>query len=411
MTKWFKFNSKSLPWIQYHTITPCYHDFHPFKFRNAYSDSHSQFISRNDYGFSFEFLTNGKRDELFLLGSSNGLVLCVYPWELTHLDRYHVCNPLTQKWVSLPIPRRYFGAGRYEYSGILCENPFSESCCYKVVSIPRFTSSKKFNVDVFYSDLGEWRNFDVSCDQDVSEGFGSDKNVICVNGVLFLLEGRDRMSVYNVNQNSGSNEHRCSLINLPGPTFTWQEFDEFDDEFNIFNGRTLGESEGRICYAGTRVTRRQITVTVWVLDEDNWKVLHKDILVRDTLAEICLRTCDVSRIKVSGFSPIDCNVVLLGCGVWGWWYDIKTGNFEELGHSSLLANRDTGLMYESFVLQTMPTILPPPSWIDDEHLRFYPSEDLPSDMEDVCSIAQLFSSEEDLQEVVDDDDMTIAEQD
>ncbi|XP_026415929.1 putative F-box protein At3g23970 [Papaver somniferum] len=389
ITKWFQVNNKFLPWIQYHIHTPHYLDRHPSRFRNAYPDSHSRLISRNDYGFSFEFLVNEKLlkgDKLFLLSSSNGLVLC-FSFQSNGRGRYHVCNPLTRNWITIPSPLRY-DASQYVYNGIFCEySSLSASCCYKVVCIPRLWSSEKFIVDVFDSDFGEWISFEVSCDQEVSYRFH--KSVITLNGVLYMLENNDRMLVYNLYQNiqnNGSNEHRCRLINFPNKRFTLYEF---DDEFESCFSRTLGESEGQICYATSEVTGMQITVSVWALDEDKREMLHKDTFVDDTFAEICSRLCNVVCIQVSGFSPVDRNVVLLGCGHWVWWYNIQTRSFGELGHSSFLVN--TGYMNESFVLKTMPTILASPTWTDED-------DDLPSkyDMRDVFSVAQLFFSEEDI---------------
>ncbi|XP_026429191.1 F-box protein At1g49990-like [Papaver somniferum] len=367
ITKWFQFNNKSLPWLQYHTVrlTFPFSDESPFQFRNSYPDLHSRFISRNEHFFSFEFLINEiplEGAELYLLGSSNGLVLCFSVKNEDYSSeerRYHVYNPLTQKWVSIPLLPRSRGS-RFAVSGIFCEFSLSASCCYKVVRIPIFDwPSKIFYVDVFCSDSGEWRNFEVSCDQDVEWFECDNENVVTtLNGVLYWMERSNRMLVYNMNQNNESDGHQCSLIDLP-------DADISDNEFGTLTSRILGESEGRICYASTRVTNRKIIVSVWVLDDDNWQMLHKDISIDKTLTEIYSLIGDVGKVRILGFNPQDSNIVLLGRKHWVWEFNIETGSFEELDHSSLLTNRHmnvTGKMVLPFVLKVMPTKFSPSSW-------------------------------------------------
>ncbi|XP_026441978.1 putative F-box protein At1g47300 [Papaver somniferum] len=108
ITKWFKINSRSLPWMLYYAMVDYSTDGNPLRFKMAYPDLHSEFLSRNERLFSFKFLLNQIQFEdskLYLLGSSSGLVLS-YSFGSDNRTRYHVCNPLTQKWVSLPSPPR-----------------------------------------------------------------------------------------------------------------------------------------------------------------------------------------------------------------------------------------------------------------------------------------------------------------
>lgn len=76
-------------------------------------------------------------------------------------------------------------------------------------------------------------------------GYFRCKNAVILNRTLFWIEGGNRLLVYNLNQNSGSDGHRCSLINLP------------ESEDNDVNS-ILGESEGRVCYAKIRMEGRII---------------------------------------------------------------------------------------------------------------------------------------------------------
>ncbi|XP_026427908.1 F-box protein At5g07610-like [Papaver somniferum] len=288
--KWFLINNKSLPWIHYHTIDDEDDYENPLKFKMAYPELHSGFIPRRHHGFSFEFLINEKPfqglDKVYLLGSSNGLVLC-YSYSFDDQDkRYHVCNPLTQKWVSLPSPP-CSPARRSDVSGIFCEHSSLLESCFKVVRIRGFLkpSTKKLNVDIFSSDLGVWESFEVSSDENVAQGDPDIHNAVILNSVLFWIEGSSRMLVYNLNQIKGSDAHQCSLINFPDMEFG-------DDVFGFFDSR-IGESEGLVCYAKTRVTARGMTVSIWVLDEVNWQVLHNHISLDDIVAEVRSRTGDL----------------------------------------------------------------------------------------------------------------------
>ncbi|XP_026411001.1 F-box protein At5g41720-like [Papaver somniferum] len=239
ITKWFKINSKSLLWIQYYStndrrVTDEHDDKNRLISKMAYPESHSGFMSRNDHLFSLKFLMNQKPSgaELLVLGSSNGLVLCsviLYPRRKKTDGVYHVCNPLTQKWVSLPPYIEGFGV-----NAISCEYSSSFPSCFKVVRIREFESpSKKFKVDMFCSTLGVWESFQVSCDKNVVWGWSN--NSVTLNGVLFWAEGGG-MLVCDLNQKNGSGGRRCSLIDLPDRVLGV-------DEFGIFDSR-IGESEG-----------------------------------------------------------------------------------------------------------------------------------------------------------------------
>lgn len=75
---------------------------------------------------------------------------------------------------------------------------------------------------------------------------------------------------------------QCSLIYLPE-----EEFDGFiraPHPFDTSRSQFLGESEGLICYA--RISRNQRTLSVWVLEEDNWQSVHEDIELQDISAKM-----------------------------------------------------------------------------------------------------------------------------
>lgn len=105
-----------------------------------------------------------------------------------------------------------------------------------------------------------------------------------------------------------------------------------------------------------------MTVSLWVLNEVNWQILHKGISVGIIFTELRSRIGKVAVIQVLGFSPVDRNVVLLGHKHWVWGFNVQTRSFEEL----CLDNRhvcDADAMFLPFVVKPMPTVLPLPSWI------------------------------------------------
>ncbi|XP_026437989.1 F-box protein At5g49610-like [Papaver somniferum] len=371
--KWFQVNYKSLPWIHYDTVNcdNLFADKSPLRFRKAYPELHSEFMSRNMFAFKF-FITEKPFVEaiLFVLGSSNGLALCLsIPRNSTEGRRYHVCNPLTQTWVSLPEPpRRGYPASYLDLSGIFCEQSSSSfASSYKVVRIPLTDRpSEKFSVDIFSSDLGVWESFQVLCDEIVALNSSKYHNAIILNGVMFWIEGGDKMLVYNLNQEYNSDGHQCSLINLP------DEDNEYDSDM------ILGESEGRVCYARIRIIQREATVSVWMLDEVNWVVLHNDISIDGIFADMQFETDQVVRrgIKILGFSPVDHNVVLICCKDRVWGFNIQTKSFEELCLDNKHRYDEGSRMIRPVVLTPMPTVLPPPSWIEKEIILTEPEAPL-----------------------------------
>lgn len=317
-------------------------------YRIAYSDLNFQlgFLKSNPFG--------GK---LHLLGSSNGLLLCKSVSSVDEMSTYYVCNPLTAKWVSIPSPPQSKGLG---VTGFFCEN--SSSCSslsyFKVVHIPSFEMpSKEFNIDIFSSDLGEWISCEVSCSQYIEWNVPLINNVITHNGVVYWIEGRNRILVYDLSNNTTVGG-QCSLIYLPE-----EEFDGFiraPNPFHTSRSQFLGESEGLICYA--RISRNQRTLSVWVLEEDNWQSVHEDIELQDISAKKESRMVE-GAIQVLGFSPVDRDIVLLGCKNYVWGFSMQTRRSEELSYPSFSANThsDSGdIMLLPFVLKPMPTLLPPP---------------------------------------------------
>ncbi|XP_026431270.1 F-box protein At5g03970-like [Papaver somniferum] len=320
-------------------------------------DSHSQLISK----FSFEFVPNSNSSEstLYLLGSSNGLILCSK--NTTHF----VCNPLTEKWIQLPPTPHQFDIEKHEtLTGFECDCSALPTR-FKVVRITSWQEEvNKFNIQVFSSDLGRWSFYEVFCPVGETLTFpvygslrfpprGADRlptdAVIIHRNVLYWMGWYGRIVVYNLD------EMNCEfrLIELPdrGVCFT----------------RCLGVSNGSIFYA--RLKRTEETLCVFVLQEGNFHLLHGSIDLHDLFAEmntkltanLGIRWADL--IKVFGFNPVDSNVVTIGCRNYIWAYNIETRKYDELCHPSSPGNEHSAadFVYLPLLLKPMPTVLPPRS--------------------------------------------------
>ncbi|XP_026450393.1 putative F-box/kelch-repeat protein At1g15680 [Papaver somniferum] len=381
MKKWYKLNNLSLPWALVHHAEDRSKQNNKLRrmFTIAYPDSYSKFISPHRNGLSFSFLTPSNDNEildLYLLGSSNGLVLCtVNLTRCTHIQTYYVCNPLMKKWVLLPPPPE---KSRWVVHGFICNDEcMSESLVptnYKVVRIPGFRSGKanKFVVEIFSSDVGEWNAYEVSCPEDVTWGFTYYSDLVIHNSVMYLVEKQDRVVAYNLNQNT-SGEAQCTLIKLPGVESAQNELNL--DPNDYYSRHCLGLSEGMICYGA--INRMDMTLSVWVLEEE-WRLTHKDTIFQNISGDLLfgiafdsrsVRDNFIRNIQVIGFNPVDKNMVMLGCGNFIWSYNIRTRGYKNLYNPSFLSTaRSPNLPHQrislAFVFNPRPTVLPPASWVD-----------------------------------------------
>ncbi|XP_026429691.1 F-box protein At5g07610-like [Papaver somniferum] len=337
LNKWYKLNIASLPWGFVHEV-PLPEDSYNRKLRCEFPDLHSRYVSH--HGFSFRFLHEVVDNNMCILSSSNGLVLC----SLVRQESYYACNPLTQKCVLLPPPPRnniyqFLAASMYNdpthtrvVTGFMCNSEcFLEPTSYKGVRIPKFEApTKEFKVEMFSSDVGEWNVYHVSRPLTATWKLGNSDNFVTYNGVFYWFQKRN-YKILAVSVNRNNTNHECRLINMP-------ELEMNGDEINWLS-ESLGESEGLICLA--RFKKLEERLSVWVLDGNHWYMLHDDIILHDQLAELESQLIDgsgwkdfINDIEVVGFSPVDKNVVILSCRKYVWAYNTKTRVFEQLCHHS-----------------------------------------------------------------------------
>lgn len=177
--------------------------------------------------------------------------------KLGFLLDFYECDPLTQKWDLLPPspPRE----DDFAVSGIVCNYQFCSSSVisksYKVIRIPNFAAAaNEFTVEIFSSDLGEWKIYDVSCPQyvtwDIDYFYG---NLFTHNGVFYWFQQRNRKIlavIVNGNTNHGTSGPKCRMIKMPG--------EAVDGDIKHLS-ECLGESEGLICFARFQETEMSLS--------------------------------------------------------------------------------------------------------------------------------------------------------
>ncbi|XP_055959590.1 putative F-box protein At3g16210 [Mercurialis annua] len=128
----------------------------------------------NQPALSLEFLPlyRIKKGPINVVGSCNGLFLCIYGFNFhrefgfaSAPSRFasFVCNPFTRQWAAIPGPPRvpacmgFICDPYYEINEQVCIN---SGCKFKVVAVPRFNAqtgdTTEFHVDVFSSETGKW---------------------------------------------------------------------------------------------------------------------------------------------------------------------------------------------------------------------------------------------------------------
>ncbi|OVA08926.1 hypothetical protein BVC80_901g56 [Macleaya cordata] len=366
------------PWTVFYRLnyisTKAHHgwDYTPLV-STAYPDTHSQFICDHTDAFSLRFL---KEDKIYLIASSNGLVLCSTSRSNYYQNKYYVCNPLTRQWVSLPPPPpncRHSPA--LHLHGFICASSSSSSSLtsapsFKVVLIPRKRHpSTKFDIEIFCSDMGKWNTYQVSCPREVWMSWSIPSNVVSRNGLLYWFEGGGNgIIAYDLSNNNEDGCHQCRLIAFPKersyPDYYYEE--------------CLGESEGFICFFQLQNSRE--TLSLWVLEEDysngEW-VFHWACKI-SKLKEIIAAEKDgkFRNIEVVGkdmssivaFSPLDRNVVILKYRTNILACNMQTKTSEVLLYSPSPTSQDFRRMWHgrpsSFVLTPKLTPLPPSFWSD-----------------------------------------------
>lgn len=377
--RWIQVNccDQSLPWSLYYSYHDVPNDIRMrFLITQLRSSRRSQFLATDKHGFSFRFLKSVTNlEELHLLGSSKGLVLCSSSDSVP--TQYYVCNPITKQWVTLPLT----ASGAKADCGIACELDSSGGCFYQVVHIPTFTkNARKFKIEIFSSDVGKWKVNSVSRHRNIIGCCSSVSNVVIVGDTLYWIEC-EKLMAYSLNRNNvDTGGERFRLIDLPVV--------ESEDSNGTRGNYCLGESEGFLCYAEILGNQES---GVWVFEEE-WHLLRTNMdlrwLIGDMFGRFNENVCEdsdgketrafyeeenkaIHDVKVLGFNPMNKHVTVLSYEYGVWSYNTGTSEYEELIEPKFVAkmhknykfhNRKAPYVDNPFVMKAMATILPSPSW-------------------------------------------------
>ncbi|XP_026395908.1 F-box protein At5g07610-like [Papaver somniferum] len=266
---------------------------------------HELLSSRNLFSFESVLDSNVLKQEetdIFLLASSNGLVLCLSK-EYSPGD-YFIYNPFTSQCVSLPLPRP-----NSEIEGVtgFVFEPSTQT--YKVIHVQFSHLSSNFNIQIFSSDASEWVTREVTWSYNVEMHINNHLHIVNHDGVWYWIHwiecGKDIMIAYDDKNDGGV---KWKLLNLPSRRNVSLE------------QQCLGVSQGHLCYGKIERKREVSTVSVWVLPDDNesfWKMMYK---VTDIQDYICVPPW--RRYFLIGFCPEDQNVLIFECLGDGHQYEV-----------------------------------------------------------------------------------------
>ncbi|KAJ6346452.1 hypothetical protein OIU77_029324 [Salix suchowensis] len=245
--------------------------------------NHSDFQPRN---FSLEFLTREVQPQnqpIKVLATSNGLILCcnTQRWQTD----YYICNPLTTQWVSLPRPLLVQERVSIGFS--------SGDRCYRVVRIVKSSDeSAVLNLEIFSSDIGQWRQQMLSCP--IVRLL--DLPAIVYNEIMHWSASLSTILAYGPNVNSD----QCRLINLP-------------IEKRSLHLGMIGLCSERLCYLRVDVDDIRplnASLRVWELknyDSGEWFMRSKTLLA--DIASLDYLSISNYLIMPLAFHPFDKDTV------------------------------------------------------------------------------------------------------
>ncbi|KAJ4828067.1 hypothetical protein Tsubulata_020842 [Turnera subulata] len=210
-----------------------------------------------------------------LVGSCNGLVLCRQLFradffhEGTKQHYYHVCNPITRDHRILPPPPplsfsevwAWDSVAFIDDGGTLAEDDFSIARGFKVVQIDgRCCDGDTFNVSIFSTSSGEWRQLEVLCKDPFWFAYSYSGAVVCCNRMLYWVGGYFLIGYDPYNM---SNE--CSYIKLPSQLVGRSP-----------GGLTIGANQGRIVLCD-RYPKEGVPLCIWELklETGSWCLKHQ----------------------------------------------------------------------------------------------------------------------------------------
>ncbi|KAK9924830.1 hypothetical protein M0R45_033178 [Rubus argutus] len=305
------------------------------------------------------------KDEPVVVSTYNDLVLCSAS-KCEQRD-YYICNPCTLEWVALPPPPQ---VDQIVPIGLICDHPYynckkddlqgghiiqlNAECRCKVMRLifpyDQKFSCKKFKVQIFSSETGEWRESIVSSPSDIDFYVINYEANFIYNGMLFwggvnFLIGLNPFMIDSSCGANGDDHYECRFIELKldrhflfeclGTYRGCLRMCDYNSATRVLSVRDLNEE---ILFHGGTVK----------LGMENTKVysLEKEMMPDD----------DPTGNYVLGFDPYDDDILYLERGGDS---DIVKCNIHTREWSKIAENRRMeSCIYFPFVVPWWPTPVP-----------------------------------------------------
>ncbi|CAO2838511.1 unnamed protein product [Amaranthus hypochondriacus] len=176
---------------------------------------HSIFQSR---GFDLSFLPCFRPHELcpiWVVASYKDLLVCCHLKMSSLQGVYYICNPLTRQWLALPPALGHHRVACTAIGLITFENYVTRNS-FKLVQVPELNSCPSthncFEVNVFCSDLGEWRKFEIISTRDFTRTWQFRPESITFENKFHWLVNSTNVVVLDPSELSAGS---CYVIDLP----------------------------------------------------------------------------------------------------------------------------------------------------------------------------------------------------
>ncbi|XP_021761336.1 F-box protein At5g49610-like [Chenopodium quinoa] len=298
-----------------------FHDHHALPFTLVYEFHFWHRCLSDHLHHNFHMVSEHKKFQL--QGFHLGFLPCFRPWEshpiwvvachkdllvCCHLKMsllqgvYYICNPLTKQWLNLPPSPGHHRVADTAIGFITCEKSVSLNS-FKLVQVPKLDSCVSngncFEVNVFSSEVGEWRNFKISSPQSFTRTWQFRPESITVNNKFHWLVNSSNIVVVDPFELA---EGSCRVIELPA-------------ELNLDIGICLGFCQDylRVC----QISRgwSNCLLVVWKLLDyvtGNWDLEYETSLKEMAFFEnVSLHKFGFSTMEALAFHPVDFGILYL----------------------------------------------------------------------------------------------------
>lgn len=341
------------------------------------------------------------KEEPVVVSTYNDLVLCCA--SMYEQRDYYICNPCTLQWVALPPPPQvdqivpigficdhpYYNCKKDDQGGHIIQLNAEYRCKVMRLIFPygQECACKKFKVQIFSSETGEWRESNVSSPSDINFYFINYEANFTYNGMLFwggvgcgnFLIGLDPFMIDSSCGANGDDHYECRFIELEldlpfmfeclGTYRGCLRMCDYNSATRVLSVRDLNEEE--ILFQGGTVKLGMENMKVYSLD--------KEMMPDD----------DPTGNLMLGFDPYDDDILYLERGGDS---DIVKCDIHTREWSKIAENRRMeSCFYFPYVVPWWPTPVPRPP----QH-RLHTASSLPAfNLRACCKVHSIAAADED----------------